>query len=93
MTEKNTGHLLSVYCPECRKVTDKISFNLLREAGKVCALCPQCQRRTYIEYDGKQATLYHQDDAFEEAIESMTPAQRQDFKTFIQGKKKSEQIL
>jgi endogenous inhibitor of DNA gyrase (YacG/DUF329 family) len=88
MTVENTGHLLSVYCPTCGKVTDKISFNLLREAGKVCSHCPLCQRRTYIEYDGKQATIYHQDDAVEEVIENMTPAQRKDFKDFVQGKKK-----
>jgi NAD-dependent SIR2 family protein deacetylase len=87
MTTENTGHLLSVYCPNCGKVTDKISFNLLREAGKVCALCPQCQRRTYIEYNGEQATLYHQDDAFEEVIENMTPAERKDFKAFVKGEK------
>jgi hypothetical protein len=87
MTTKNTGHLLSVYCPVCRKVTDKISFNLLREAGKVTALCPQCQRVTYIEYNGKQAQIYHQDDAFERVYEEMTPEERKKFKEFIQKKK------
>ena len=87
MTAKNTGHLLSIYCPSCKKVTDNISFNLLREAGKVKALCPECQRATYIEYDGKYASLYHQDDGFERVIEEMSPAERQDFKAFVEGKK------
>jgi len=83
MTAKNTGHLLSVYCPNCKKVTDKISFNLLRETGKVKALCPHCQRITYIEYNGNYASLYHQDDEFERIWEEMTPSGRKDFKAFI----------
>jgi len=87
MTRKNTGHLLSVYCPVCKKVTDKISFNLLREAGKVKAFCPECQRVTYIEYNGKYAAIYHQDDGFERVWEEMTPAQRKDFKAFVDGRK------
>ena len=90
MTVKNTGHLLSVYCPECRRVTDKISFNLLRETGKVSVHCPQCQRATYIEYDGKWASLYHQDDNFENIYNKMTPAERKDFKAFVQGKKRKK---
>jgi len=82
----NTGHLLSVYCPTCGKVTDKISFNLLREAGKVRVNCPQCQRTTFIEYNGQYANIYHQNDAFEYVMEKLTPAQRKDFKKFIDGK-------
>ena len=88
MTVKNTGRLLSVYCPECRKVTDKISFNLLREAVKVSVSCPQCQRVTYIEYNGKMASLYHQDDDFQRIYEEMTPVERKDFKAFVTGRKK-----
>jgi len=88
MTKKNTGHLLSIYCPECRRVTDKISFNLLREARKVTVRCPECQRATYIEYDGKRASLWHQDDDFERIYSEMTPAERKDFKAFVQGKNK-----
>ena len=80
MTQKNTGHLLSVYCPECRKVTDKISFNLLREAGKVTVLCPQCQRATYLEYDGKSVTIFHQDDDIERLARSLSSAVRDDSK-------------
>lgn len=87
MNTKNSGHLLSVYCPECGRVTDKISFNLLREAGKVSVQCPQCQRRTYITYDGTTASLYHQDDDFERIVDEMTPAERKDFKAFVEGKK------
>ena len=88
MTKKNTGHLLSIYCPQCKKVTDRISFNLLREAGKVRIFCPECHRATYIEYNGKYATLYHQDDNFERIWEDMSPAERKDFRNFIEGKKK-----
>ncbi|GHV60093.1 hypothetical protein AGMMS49587_00460 [Spirochaetia bacterium] len=58
---KNSGHLCSVYCPSCGKVTDKISFNLLREAGRVSAACPVCREITYLEYDGKTVSLYHHD--------------------------------
>jgi len=93
MTIKNTGHLCSVYCPSCRKVTDKISFNLLREAGKVLVHCPLCQRVTYIAYDGKKASIYHSDDDFERIYEEMTPAERKDFKDFIKGKKKPVSVL
>jgi len=88
MTIKNTGHLLSVYCPSCKKVTDKISFNILREAGKITAYCSQCQRSTYITYNGKNASLYHDDDNFERIIADMTAEERKDFKAFIDGKKK-----
>ena len=87
MTVKNTGHLCSVYCPSCRKVTDKISFNLLREAGKAAIHCPQCQRVTYIEYNGKAASIYHSDEDFERVYEEMTPEERKSFKNFIKGKK------
>jgi uncharacterized Zn finger protein (UPF0148 family) len=62
---KNTGRLLSVYCPHCGRVTDKVSFNLLRETGKVKASCPVCQGVTVIEYDGKTASLWHVDEAHE----------------------------
>ena len=88
MTVKNTGRLCSIYCPSCRKVTDKISFNLLREAGKAAVYCPVCSRATYLEYDGKRASIMHQDYEFERIFEEMTPEQRKDFKDFIQGKKK-----
>jgi endogenous inhibitor of DNA gyrase (YacG/DUF329 family) len=90
MLVKNSGHLCSVYCPCCGKVTDKISFNLLREAGKVTVHCPVCQRATYLEYDGKRAAIYHQDDGFEQVVSEMTKEQRKDFKDFIEGKKKPE---
>jgi hypothetical protein len=60
-TIKNTGHLCSIYCPSCGKVTDKVSFNLLREAGRVSATCPVCHEITYLEYDGKTVSLSHYD--------------------------------
>jgi ribosomal protein S27E len=55
----NTGRLCSVYCPHCRRVTDKISFNLLREAGTVEVSCAVCGRISVIEYDGKKASVWH----------------------------------
>jgi hypothetical protein len=58
---ENTGHLCSIYCPSCGKVTDKVSFNLLREAGRVDAVCPVCLGITYLEYDGKKVSLSHLD--------------------------------
>ena len=87
MNVKNTGHLCSVYCPSCRKVTDKISFNLLRESGKVTVYCSQCQGVTYLEYNSKGASVFHQNDDFDRIYEEMTPEERKDFKDFIQGKK------
>jgi predicted dithiol-disulfide oxidoreductase (DUF899 family) len=88
MTKKNTGHLLSIYCPACQKVTDKISFNLLREAGKVSVSCHQCLRVTYIEYNGKIAHLYHQDDALYQVLDDMTPKGRKELKAFVKDRKK-----
>jgi uncharacterized Zn finger protein (UPF0148 family) len=84
---KNTGRLLSVHCPACGKVTDKISFNLLREAGKVTAQCPVCQNITYIEYDGKQATVYHHDYELENVLSSFSKEELRDFRNFLAGKK------
>jgi uncharacterized Zn finger protein len=72
-TSENTGRLFSVYCPSCGKVTDKISFNLLREAGGVTAICPVCGEITLIDYDGKRATVSHPD---EEAINEFISAVR-----------------
>ncbi|GHV79417.1 hypothetical protein AGMMS49944_12080 [Spirochaetia bacterium] len=60
-TSKNSGHLCSIYCPSCGRVTDKVSFNLLREAKRVDAFCPVCQSVTYLEYDGKKVSLSHYD--------------------------------
>ena len=68
--KKNSGQLLSIYCPQCRRVTDKISFNLLREAGMVKAHCPLCRHVTHIAYDGKRATISHS-----EIYETGTPKQ------------------
>jgi predicted RNA-binding Zn-ribbon protein involved in translation (DUF1610 family) len=68
---ENTGRLLSIYCPSCGKVTDKISFNLLREAGGVTAICPVCGEITLIDYDGKRATVYHRDEAIDEFISAV----------------------
>jgi|TergutMp193P3_1026864.scaffolds.fasta_scaffold21326_4 sarcosine oxidase delta subunit len=58
-TQTNTGRLCSVYCPSCGKVTQKVSFNLLREAAEVKVVCPVCLEYTLIEYDGKTATVTH----------------------------------
>ena len=88
MTKENTGQLLSIYCPSCQKVTDKISFNLLREAKEVRAICPGCHRTTYIEYNGKYAEIWHQDDNLDRIMEEMGPEKRKEFLDFISGKKK-----
>ena len=71
VTIKNTGHLCSVYCPNCGKVTDRISFNLLREAGTVEVTCPSCFRITVLEYSGKKITLWHHSEELEEMARSM----------------------
>ena len=68
---ENTGRLCSVYCPACRKVTDKISFNLLREAGTVEALCPACFQRTILEYNGKKVVVSHVSAMMEEVAREM----------------------
>ncbi|MDR1786780.1 MAG: hypothetical protein LBR23_10030 [Spirochaetaceae bacterium] len=65
-TIRNSGRLCSVYCPSCGKVTDKISFNLLREADSVSVVCPVCGEDTLLEYDGKRVTVTHP--AAEEAL-------------------------
>jgi endogenous inhibitor of DNA gyrase (YacG/DUF329 family) len=69
-TIKNTGHLCSIYCPSCGKDTDKVSFNLLREAGRLEAACPVCQEITYLEYDGKKVLLRHHDYDLEQVLRS-----------------------
>ncbi|GHV80264.1 hypothetical protein AGMMS49944_20550 [Spirochaetia bacterium] len=56
-TIQNSGHLCSVYCPECKKVIGKISFNLLREAGAVEVACSGCGSTISFEYDGKVARV------------------------------------
>jgi ribosomal protein S27E len=68
---KNTGHLCSVYCPGCGRVTEKISFNLLREASKVKVICPDCCDTTIIEYDGKTATVFHISGQTEDILRSI----------------------
>ena len=68
---ENTGRLCSVYCPACRKVTDKISFNLLREAGTVEVLCPNCFGKTVLEHNGKKVTLWHTTEELEEMAKGM----------------------
>jgi len=68
---ENTGRLCSVYCPDCNKVTDKISFNLLREAGTVEATCPRCFGKTILEYNGKKVTLWHHSEELEEMARDM----------------------
>jgi len=65
---QNSGRLCSVYCPACRKVTDKVSFNLLREAGIVEILCPDCFRRTVLEYNGKKVVVSHVSEMMEEVV-------------------------
>jgi Zn finger protein HypA/HybF involved in hydrogenase expression len=54
---QNSGRLCSVWCPECRVVTEKVSFNLLREAGTVNVICPRCGGLTNIVYNGKSVRL------------------------------------
>jgi len=68
---QNTGHLCSVYCPNCGKVTDKISFNLLREAKTVEVTCPSCCGITILEYDGKKAAVRHYSEELEEMARGM----------------------
>jgi hypothetical protein len=63
---ENTGRLCSIYCPSRGKVTDKISFNLLREAGGVTVVCPICFAETSLTYDGKRVTVNHQHEAMDE---------------------------
>jgi len=50
---------IAIYCPGCEKVTDRISFNLLREAKNVEVTCPFCGCVTCLEYDEKKVTLWH----------------------------------
>ena len=73
---ENSGRLCSVYCPACRKVTDKVSFNLLREAGTVEVLCPDCFRRTVLEYDGKKVVVSHISEMMEEVIKEKVRSKR-----------------
>jgi len=55
---QNSGHLCSIYCPNCGKVTDKISFNLLRESKRVEVTC-RCSLVTILEFDGERTTICH----------------------------------
>jgi Zn finger protein HypA/HybF involved in hydrogenase expression len=57
--QTNTDHLCSVYCPNCGKVADKISWNLIKEAGKVTVICPFCKGVTFLEYDGNGVSVDH----------------------------------
>jgi endogenous inhibitor of DNA gyrase (YacG/DUF329 family) len=83
----NTGRLCSVYCPVCGKVTDKVSFNLLREAGRVAARCPVCQNDTRLDYVGQTATVTHLDAAFEGVFTEMSAEERKAFSGFVRGGK------
>jgi NAD-dependent SIR2 family protein deacetylase len=74
-TQTNSGRLCSVYCPDCGKVTDKISFNLLREAGKVTVCC-LCGGETYLEWKNGVVTISHKDAAAERAIAEMKSFQK-----------------
>jgi hypothetical protein len=85
--QTNTGRLCSVYCPVCCKVTDKISFNLLRETGRVTAHCPICQNVTRLDYDGKTAIVSHPDAAIERVLMEMSAEERKDFSAFVCGEK------
>jgi hypothetical protein len=82
---KNTGRLCSVYCPNCGRVTDKISFNLLREAERVTVRCTACGGETYLAYDGKTVTVEHKDLEAEERI-----AQHKTFQTWWRGLSEDE---
>jgi lysyl-tRNA synthetase class I len=55
---KNPDRLCSVYCPNCKEVTNKISFNLLEEAGNIEVRC-DCGLTTYIEYTGGTVRLWN----------------------------------
>ena len=58
-TNENTEQLCSVFCPNCNKVINKISFNLLREAKNVEVTCTRCASVTYLEYNGKKVSIWH----------------------------------
>ena len=73
---RNSGHLCSVYCPHCGKVTDKISFNLLREAGEVDVHCHSCGGVTTLEYNGKKVKVWHYDEVTERVMEDYLLAKR-----------------
>lgn len=62
-TTENTGRLCSIYCTHCKKVTTKISFNLLREAGSAEVLCPNCRESTLprIRWENRQNLVYPMD--------------------------------
>ena len=75
---ENTGRLCSVYCPNCGKVTDKISFNLLREAGTVEVSCHSCFRMTILEYNGKKVSLWHHSEELEEMARDMLKKRKAD---------------
>ena len=73
---RNSGHLCSVYCPSCGKVTDKISFNLLRDAGEVDVHCHSCGGVTPLEYKGKKVIVWHHDEVTERIMEDYILAKR-----------------
>jgi NAD-dependent SIR2 family protein deacetylase len=76
---QNTGHLFSVYCPNCGKVTDKISFNLLREAGTVEVTCSSCCGITIFDYNGKKTSIWHYDAALEKMAREMVKEKKENF--------------
>ena len=74
---QNSGHLCSIYCPGCGKVTDKISFNLLREAKRVDVSCHSCGGTTILEFDGKKAIVWHYDEILERVLEDFIRSKKQ----------------
>ncbi|GHV73076.1 hypothetical protein AGMMS49940_03780 [Spirochaetia bacterium] len=56
-TIQNSGRLCSIYCPRCKRLTAKFSFNLLREADAVDVTCYHCNGIIHIDYDGKTVSI------------------------------------
>jgi formylmethanofuran dehydrogenase subunit B len=84
-TLENTGRLCSVYCPVCGKVTDKISFNLLREARRVTVRC-SCGGETYLAHNGETVTVAHND-----PVAEMEAARQEAFHRWFEKLSKEEQ--
>jgi endogenous inhibitor of DNA gyrase (YacG/DUF329 family) len=59
MTKEKDDDLFPVYCPNCQKTVNAVSWKLLEKARKVVVGCPGCNGFIQFDYNGENVSITH----------------------------------
>jgi endogenous inhibitor of DNA gyrase (YacG/DUF329 family) len=59
MTKEKEDDLFPVYCPNCQRTVNAVSWKLLEKTRKVIVECPDCNGFIQFDYNGEYVSITH----------------------------------